>query len=536
MKYRIFWGAMLPLFITCLHAAPLELDILRQQYDKIITEPFEEGKVGLETKYRTALEAAAKTAQQAGKLDDVVALTQEQKRLADKLPIPDEQEGVPEALVNLRDIYHEQFARLVAEQEAAKAKVLPAYVDKLKELESQLTKGDRIPDALAVKSYREGLGRGDTAAPAAMTTGTMPVAEDSAPTPVPSSVPKLKGDDRKAAEWILANWNEHRIFVGSTQIKGAADLPGGRFELTSISLDGRYCKDGFVSDGAAFQEHLSGLAGIESLNLGSFESIGDADLAFVATLGSLEALALRNMPGITDGVLHYFVGLKALKKLNMSEIKEFSGAELDQLTGLPIEELGFFKCRTDDAGVAGLAGFRKLRVLALNGENISDVSLETIKSLPALEHLFISSTDFTPEGLANADLKKVTNLSCNRISQKPLTEIVPVVASTFPNVVAFQLGYDVRTPEEISALARFPKLRYLSHSANVLETAWPGLLELRNLEIFMNYSDVTPLPDICLEVLSKLKKLKIVELGASPPSPAALAAFKSARPDVEIKN
>ncbi len=517
--------------LPALHAAPLEFDILRQQYEKMVSTPHEESMAALSTQYGAALEAAGKTAQQSGRLDDVLALAQEQKRLADKLPIPEEQEGVPEALVNLRGIYHGQRVRLLADHEAAKAKILPAYVEKLKELESELTKGGRIPDALAVKTYREGLATGAPAVPT-----TMPVAGSPAPAPAVASVPKVKGDDRKAAEWILANWKEHRIFAESKQIESPDDLPSGRFELTSISLDGRFCKDGFVPDVAAFQEHLGGLAGMRSLSLGSFEGVTDADLAFVAALGSLEELALRNMPIITDGVLSHFVGLKVLKKLKMSEIKEFSGVGLDQLAGLPIEELGFFKCRIDDPGVAGLVGFRKLRAVALNGENVSDVSLETIKSLPALEYLFISSTDITPEGLAKVDLQKVTNLSCNRISGKPLNEIVPLIGSTFPNVVSFQLGYDVRTPEELSALAHFPKLRYLTHSANVSETAWPGLLELRNLEIFVNYSDLTPLPDICLEVLSKLKRLRIVELGASPPSPAALAAFKAARPDVEIKN
>lgn len=38
------------------HAAPLELDILRQQYDKTVNAPFAAGKVALDNKYATALE------------------------------------------------------------------------------------------------------------------------------------------------------------------------------------------------------------------------------------------------------------------------------------------------------------------------------------------------------------------------------------------------------------------------------------------------------------------------------------------------
>lgn len=63
-----------------LRAAPLELDELRQQYHKAVVIPFEEGRKSLDAKYTAALDSAAKAAQQKGSLDEVVALTGEQKR------------------------------------------------------------------------------------------------------------------------------------------------------------------------------------------------------------------------------------------------------------------------------------------------------------------------------------------------------------------------------------------------------------------------------------------------------------------------
>jgi len=507
---------------------------LQDQYAQAVTAPYEDGKTALETKYGSALAAAAKAAQQAGLLEEVLALTQEQKRLADGLPIPEEEDGAPESLKKLRAIYHEESARLAAEREAGKAVLLPAYTEKLKELESTLTKADRIPEALEVKNYREGLAM--ETAPAAPVVATMPVPTAPMTSTANATVARVKGDDRKAAEWILANWKEHRVFAGNTLIKGPADLPSGRFELTSIRIAGEMYTGALPLDGGELLQNLGGLEKLTSLALRGFPTLTDSDFAFISTLESLVDLKLGDNSGITDEVLEHLVGLRVLKILHIAESKGFTGAKLVRLGTSPIEELQLFKCGIDDGGIAGLAGFKKLRILLVNGEKVSDATLPVIRDLPALESLFVASTKITPARLADVPMPRVTQLGCNALAGLPLKDIAPQVAPAFPNVARFQISYTVRTAEDFASLAHFKKLKALSNAGSIEDAAWPGLLELRDLESFTHYSDATPISDAALTILAQLKKLKRLDIGSSPPTPAALAAFKAARPDVEITN
>lgn len=142
-----------------LHAAPPpELTVLRQQFDKVIAEkasaPFDASHSSLNTKFTAALDAAIATAQQAGRLDDILAIQDDKKRLAEKLPIPDDDDKTPDALKKLRIIYREQLKKLEDARTAAIATVLPAYTAKLQELEVTLTKAGRFDEAKEVKEYR----------------------------------------------------------------------------------------------------------------------------------------------------------------------------------------------------------------------------------------------------------------------------------------------------------------------------------------------------------------------------------------------
>ena len=182
-----------------LSAPPPELTVLRQQYEKAVTVPHEAAVSDLNAKFTTALGNAVTAAKQAGKLEEVLAIQEDQKRLADKLPLPDDDEKTPEGLKKLRAIYRDQLSKLEAQRSANHTALLPAYTAKLKDLEASLTKADRIEEAKEVMTYREGLATG--VAPPAMAapdakTPEAPPAPVGAPLPPPSG----KGDDRAARE------------------------------------------------------------------------------------------------------------------------------------------------------------------------------------------------------------------------------------------------------------------------------------------------------------------------------------------------
>jgi len=140
-------------------AAPLELDELRQQYEKLLAErvttPYETALTALNTKFSAALDSAASAAKQAGKLDEVLAIQADAKLIADKQPLPAEDaEGTPEALKNLRAIYREQSAKIETDRAANAAALDGPFLAKLEELEVTLTRADRIDDATKVREFR----------------------------------------------------------------------------------------------------------------------------------------------------------------------------------------------------------------------------------------------------------------------------------------------------------------------------------------------------------------------------------------------
>ena len=111
----------------------------------------------MNTKFTAALDNAASAAQQAGRLDDILAIQEDKKRLGEKLPVPDDDEKTPDALKKLRAIYRAELKKLEDSRTAAIAAVLPAYAGKLQELEVTLTKAGRFDEAKELRTYREAL-------------------------------------------------------------------------------------------------------------------------------------------------------------------------------------------------------------------------------------------------------------------------------------------------------------------------------------------------------------------------------------------
>lgn len=349
-----------------------------------------------------------------------------------------------------------------------------------------------------------------------------------------ADVPKVKGDDRKAAEWILANWSDHRVFVDGKHVKSGAELPKGRLTVTSFSIDGRFYTGAAPLNQAVLMEHLGGLAGVRTMTMGGFQELKDENFAFIATLASLEELKLSRL-ACTDAFLAWIKDLRKLQKLDFSELPDFTGAGLDLLSSLPIQEAKFWKTKMNDAGVEALTGLKALKILGMEANRyITDASLAHLSKFPALERLYISATSITPDGLAAVTFPKLDSVGCNVLRGYTLRQIAPKAAVAFPNVTGFQISNDVQTSEDIAALAHFKKLARLANYGVIADGAWPGLLELRELESF-DQKLAQAVPAAGLEAFAKLKKLKVLRLGTVKPDEAALAAFKKQRPDVRIE-
>ncbi len=369
-------------FGLLLAAPPPELTVLRQQYEKVLTErvsgPFDTALTELNTKFTAALDSAATTAKQAGKLDDVLAIQDDKKRLTEKLPIPDDEEQTPESLKKLRAIYRGQLGRLEEARTANHQALLPAYTSKLQDLEVTLTKADRIKEALEIKTYRAELAAGSVApasAPASTASSTA-----SSPT---SSAPKVKGDDRKAAEWLLSIGASFKGLNRGLEVrpKTVAEFPRGMV-LADITIDGETNPiKPFTDDDI---QCLAGLGELRNFMISKVPVSTDG-LSFIGSCPNLVKVTVKYMEVEGSFMRH----LAALKKLEEIEVvyNRIAGVQFSALTSPVLKRVSLGNSGTGDETLAELSRHTSIENLELSNSKVTDagiVHLMALKKLTAI--------------------------------------------------------------------------------------------------------------------------------------------------------
>jgi formylglycine-generating enzyme required for sulfatase activity len=178
MIHRLRLAVLLLALLNTVHAAPPpELMALQQQYALLVTErvtsPYDAGIEALNAKFLIALTNVGEEAKKAGKLPEALAIEEDKNLINSKQPLPEkDEETTPASLKKLHAVYRQESAKLAQQRTAAHAALLPPYAAKLKELESTLTKGDRLAEAKEVMQYREGLG---TEVPSSLVRNGMPM-------------------------------------------------------------------------------------------------------------------------------------------------------------------------------------------------------------------------------------------------------------------------------------------------------------------------------------------------------------------------
>lgn len=162
MNHYIFSVLLVISLASARAAAPPELIALQQQYAFLIAErvtsPYETGTEALNAKFLAALGTTGETARNAGRLQEVLAIEEDKKRVTSKQSLPNkDEETTPEPLRKLRAVYRTEMARLGQQRTAAHAALLPAYLTNLQALEVTLTKANRLDEAKMVMQYRESL-------------------------------------------------------------------------------------------------------------------------------------------------------------------------------------------------------------------------------------------------------------------------------------------------------------------------------------------------------------------------------------------
>lgn len=140
--------------------AALDTQFLALQAERV-TGPYEAGVESLLAGYLERLKKLIAEEKAAGHLDGVVALDAEQAEVAFKGMVPEtDDEKTPANIKALRAIFREAHAKLVGTRAENLKTLIGPLSTRLVEMEADLTKADRVADALVVREYREALGEG----------------------------------------------------------------------------------------------------------------------------------------------------------------------------------------------------------------------------------------------------------------------------------------------------------------------------------------------------------------------------------------
>lgn len=536
------------------HAAPPpELTVLRTQYEKVVAErvtaPFDASVTELNAKFTAALQNAATGAKQAGKLDEVLAIQDDLKRLAEKLPIPDDTDATPESVKKLRIIYRVQLSKLEEARTANHQTILPAYTAKLEALEITLTKADRIEEAKEVKGYREGLPAGSGASASALASSASSPSSSAA-----SSASKVKGDDRKAAEWLLSIGASFKGLNRGLEVrpKTVAEFPRGMV-LADITIDGETNPiKPFTDDDI---QCLAGLGELKNFMI-SKVPLGADGLRFIGTCPNLVKVTVKYME-IEGAFMRH---LAALKKLEEIEVvyNRINGVQFSALTSPVLKRVSLGNSGAGDETLAELSRHTSIENLELSNSKVTDAGIVHLTALKKLTAIYVSQTAVTGKGLAPLQGKPITRLGVGTTGVAILEDLTDA-ARLFPGVRFLQVPRFASVPAEtIPTIARlFPELEKLATpDVKMADASWSGLSAMSKLTVLtLDGSDISDaavsslqqmkklesldvsnskLTDAALPQIAKIKGLKYLDTRNTAITEPALAAFRKQRPDVRV--
>jgi flagellar biosynthesis chaperone FliJ len=537
----LIWIFLCALSPTLFAAPPPELTVLRQQYDKVfaerVTAVFDASKAGLDSKFTTALDNAIATAKGAGELKTVLALEAEKKRLTDKLPIPAEDIGGPEALQKLRIIYQEQLTKLEEARAANHSALLPAYTAKLQQLEVTLTKADRVAEAAEVLTYREGLSADapSAAAPLPAAMASTPASQPPAPTTTDDG-PKVSEEEasRQLAEWALQNGHEPyiRSAKGYRFIKTAADLPAEKFQL--IKLESRSGAK-TTPPWRMFQYTPQ----LDRLFLGLFKiKVQPSELAL---LHNLEKLVHFEFKAETDDPAALAASMPELKSLKSLTYATAINSDSIATIVKRNPQLSSFGCQANgqfsESEFAALSQFRELETLRLDflDSAIPEAAINSLASMKSLKRLILFDSKvipFTTEQAAK--LPGITSVEVHyqlHLGQLPTLCALPSLEKLALMKFRSISDDDIKSfgnAKRLNSLV-FEKVESLTDSnLSKLLVQIPKLTELHLLKC-------SGIQDASLEPLAGTKTLKVLTLrDMSQITETGRAKFKKQRPDIQI--
>ncbi|MBX7209987.1 MAG: hypothetical protein K1X78_16840 [Verrucomicrobiaceae bacterium] len=540
-------------------APPPELTLLRTQYEKVLAEkvtaPFDAAKADLDAKFTAALDRIADEAKKEGKLDAVLAILEDKKRLANKFPLPDDDDATPDSLKKLRGIYREQLTKLEEQRTANHAAILPSYTAKLQALETTLTKADRIDEAKEVMTYREGLaaGAGETGPTAPAGAGAkLGMSRDSRR----ENNSTAKGDDRAAAEFVIGLGGKVKIAGVNDFITSVDALPKKRFSLYDINLS----TNGKGTLEEADADKLSGLRELVFLTINNSVKSDEA-LRFLPTCPNLIRVHVENCGELQGSWLKYAAPLKKLETLAVVSGAKSDTSGIEAFQSENLASMNLRAAAADDNTMAAVGRFKKLRNITLRDTKVTDAGMAYLSGLKNLVGLQVHNTAVTMAGMKPLGSAPLVTLGFGR-RPDDMAAALPQLGAQFPKVEQFFIpGGGKMSGAHVSAIAAaWPKLRklefpsYMDFEEDAFADAGHLFPEVTYLYLWQDKAtdhhveelakmkklatlnlEGSQITDASLSALEKQKSLKTLVIRNTAVTDAALAAFKKARPDVKVE-
>jgi hypothetical protein len=560
-------------------------------FQKDVLQPYETGLAGLRSRYTAALERAMAELSKAGKLEEALAHRTERDTFAQAQTVPPDDGDQPNpAIQKLRAAYRAEAAKLDQTRLTA-AKALHAKYDAvLAQSQTALTQRHRLDDALLLKTHREAVKAAWLAAPGGTSSGgTRSVlsptsaggggGDQPAPPPNPpagdqardgaqpsrdgsfASRPVVKkypkGDDRKAAEWVLSVGGSVEIQVGAVKstVRKSEDLPRGRFALVGVRLM-------FPASGPPQPiDNLDALAGLEDLARveTGYIRLRDEHLAPLTSLPRLDNLGIENA-SLTDAATDYAAMMPALKRFSVISNAAFSGVRLADLAKTKITEIILQGCAVSPDAFPALAKCKSLTHLNIRSTRTTDADVAKLAELDRLEYFVLSGTQVTLDGLRSLKALRKIRWFAWSFTRGQGREELTEIARLFPQITTFEVHGVAPTEEDIAACAAFRLLTRLDFWGDrIADDAVRGIAAAKGLQdvrltfrsgvtdVGLGYiaahkgitkvicNDASKITDAGLLKLAVMNQLKRVEITDCPQlTPAGFAAFQKARPDVTL--
>ena len=220
---------------------------------------------------------------------------------------------------------------------------------------------------------------------------------------------------RQAAEWVLGVEGEMRVRAGETDVsvpKGG-QLPDGPFEVEYVNVSGRLK---LTNEGA------QALAGLDRLKMLYAEGNPKlTDFSFLERMSGLEQIVLTDS-GVDDAAL---AAMKGLTKVGLLRIGSnfqngVTDVGLDHIKGMiALNNLDLVGTKVTDDGLSRLQSLTRLERLSIGSQTgqsvITDAGLAHLASVPNLRHLVVVGTKTTDAGLERLKgLSKLQSLGLHR--------------------------------------------------------------------------------------------------------------------------